>query len=302
MECAPAALFVYNRPEHTRRTVEALLRNPEASNTDLIVFSDAPRAPKAAEKVREVRDYVRTIQGFKSLTVEERTRNAGVRASIIEGVTQLCRKRGRVIVLEDDLLTSPHFLEFMNAGLERSDRERRVMQVSGHSFPISIGLPEDAILLPFTTSWGWATWDRAWRHFDAQGSGYERLAGDKSLKRRFDLYGGYRFFDLLTSQRQGKVDSWAILWYLSVFLQEGLGLFPRKTLVRNIGLDGSGVNRFRRSVPGQEENPDFRVSRLPERAEPSPLSETVLRGFFPGGHSALVSLVRRLLLALSPRR
>ena len=242
MTIAPIALFVYNRPAHTRQTIGALLKNELAGGSDLIIFSDAPKKPEAVEAVSEVREYIRTITGFRSVSIVERDRNWGLSNSIIDGVTRLCNEYGRVIVLEDDLVMSPHFLEYMNVALDSYREDERVMQISGHIFPVDITAETDAVFLPMTTSWGWATWQRAWQHFDPAATGYEELKCDVKLRRQFNLDGAYDYFGMLELQLQGKIDSWAVRWHLSVFLRSGITLFPRKTLVENMGFDGSGTH------------------------------------------------------------
>jgi hypothetical protein len=242
MKLAPIALFVYNRPMHTRRTVEALLENEPVAESDLFIFSDAAKKPEAAESVRKVREYIRTITGFKSVKIVERDRNWGLANSIIDGVTSVVNQYGQVIVLEDDLVVSPYLMEYMNAALERYQDDERVMQISGHMFPTDFAATTDAVFLPMTTSWGWATWARAWEHFDPRTTGYARLKADAVLRKRFNLDGAYDYFSMLEAQLAGRVDSWAIRWYLSVFLHGGLVLFPRMSLVKNTGFDGSGTH------------------------------------------------------------
>jgi hypothetical protein len=149
---------------------------------------------------------------------------------------------GSVIVLEDDLLLAPHFLDFMNDSLQRYRRETRVMQVSGYLAPANVPTERDACFLPMCSSWGWATWQRAWQHFDAAMTAYERFAADPFLSYRFDLDGSYQFFRMLEAQRHGKLDSWAVRWYLSVFMRGGLTVFPTRSLVHNIGFDGTGTH------------------------------------------------------------
>ena len=265
MSCAPVALFVYNRPWHTRQTVAALLANPESAQTPLYIFSDAPKNAAASKVVAEVRSYIRKIDGFESVTIIEREVNFGLARSIIDGVTQLCEEHGRVIVLEDDLEISPHFLAYMNAGLTRYENEEKVMQIAGYMFPVALDLQEDALLLPFTSSWGWATWKRAWQYFDASGSGYQRLVEDKGLRHAFDLNGNYGYFQMLESQLRGETDSWAIRWYLSVFLARGLVLYPKITLVRNLGFDGSGINCVASTYKGNQIEKDFLVVAMPHQ-------------------------------------
>ena len=277
MNYAPIALFVYNRPWHTKQTVEALLANAEAATTPLYIFSDAPRGSAPSQAVAEVRAYIRTIDGFGSVTIIEREANFGLARSIIDGVTQLCEEYGRVIVMEDDLVTSPHFLAYMNAALERYEGEDKVMQIAGYMFPVTLDLKDDALFLPFTSSWGWGTWQRAWRHFDAGASGYQQLASDASLRRAFDLDGSYGYYRMLESQLKGKTDSWAIRWYLSVFLLGGLILYPKKTLVRNLGFDGSGVNCVASSITESVIEQDFRVGSMPQQIGVSEHYASVLR-------------------------
>lgn len=245
MSYAPIALFVYNRPMHTRQTVEALLGNPEAAQSALHIYSDAPRDMSASRAVAEVRSYIHGIAGFKSVAVVERGSNFGLANSVIDGVTRLCKEHGRVIVLEDDLVTSPNFLSYMNDALACYKDEDQVMQVSGHIFQVpEFAGRKEALFLPFVTSWGWATWERAWKHFDPMAQGWEKIHGNGSLRRRFDLDGHFDYSTLLQQQMAGKVDSWAIRWYLNVFLNGGLALFPPQSLVRNIGL-GSGTHGSR---------------------------------------------------------
>jgi GT2 family glycosyltransferase len=276
MSNAPVALFVYRRPEHTRATVEALLRNPEAAQTDLHVFSDAARAAGNEEAVKQVRRYVREITGMRSTTVVERSRNHGLANSVIDGVSRLCESHGRVIVLEDDLVVSPRFLEYMNRALERYQDDDSAMQVSGYMFPIDVAAETDAFFMPFTTSWGWATWERAWHHFDPDMRGFDALVSDRHLRDSFDLGGAYGYFDMLERQRRGSIDSWAIRWYLSVFIRGGLTLYPARTLVRNIGFDGSGTHCVVADVEQRSLQPDFRVERFPAKVHQHPQWKRVL--------------------------
>lgn len=239
---APIALFVYNRLDHTRRTVEALQQNLLAGGSDLFVFSDAPKDPMAGDSVSAVREYVHGITGFRSVMVIERQENWGVDRSIIDGVSTLCERFGEVIVVEDDLVTSRWFLTYMNRALEIYRTSDSVMQVSGFNFPIQAADEQAACLLPYMSCWGWATWQRAWARFDQSASGYAALRDDPIRRRAFDLYGAYDYFGLLQQYIDRKTDAWDIRFYLSMFMQNGSGVFPQKSLVNNIGFDGSGVH------------------------------------------------------------
>jgi len=232
-------LFVYNRPLHTRQTVEALQKNDLAKDSDLVIFSDAPKNAEAVEAVREVREYIGTVTGFKTITIVERDRNWGLANSIIDGVTSVVNKHGRIIVLEDDLITSPFFLDFMNAALENYKEDEKVMHISGYMFPIdNAGLPE-TFFLRTASCWGWATWDRAWMHFEKNP---ERIMGEytKQTINRFNLDGAYDFWTQVELNAAGVMDTWAIFWYESVFKEGGLCLHPKYSMVKNIGHDATG--------------------------------------------------------------
>lgn len=242
MTCAPVALFVYNRPDHTRQTIEALLANPLANQTPLHVFSDAPRNESASLAVAEVRSYIRSIAGFKSVTIIERETNFGLARSIIDGVTALCEECGRVIVMEDDLITSPHFLSYMNDALMRYENEDRVISVAGYRYPIEHNSESCTFFLKGTNCWGWATWKRGWNLFEADGNHILAQLRERGLTREFDMNGAYGYTRMLKGQVRGENESWAVRWHASAFLKDRLTLLPYKSLVKNIGLDGSGVH------------------------------------------------------------
>jgi hypothetical protein len=240
---APIALFVYARPAHTRRTVEALRENALAAESDLVIFSDGPKTQEAAAGVRAVRDYIRTVSGFRTVRIVERETNWGLAKSIIGGVTELCERRGRVIVLEDDLVTSTYFLRFMNDALARYEAEETVMHVSGYMFPVNpAGLPP-TFFLRTASCWGWATWQRAWRQFSRQPA---RLMEEFSAAdiRRFNFDGAYDFWDQVRKNASGRIDTWAVFWYATIFRAHGLCLHPASSMTNNIGHDSSGQHRI----------------------------------------------------------
>lgn len=238
---APVALFVYDRPWHARRTVEALLANAEAAKTSLYVFSDGPRNAGASDTVAQVRSYIREIGDFGSVTVIERESNLGLARSIIDGVTRLCEKHGRVIVVEDDLVTSPHFLKYMNDGLNLYEHDERVISIHGYQYPVKTALPE-TFFLRGADCWGWATWKRGWDLFEPDGRLLLRQLQERKLTDRFDFDGSYPYARMLKKQIEGKNDSWAIRWHASAFLKDKFTLYPGCSLVRNIGTDSSGTH------------------------------------------------------------
>ncbi len=242
MGFAPIALFVYNRPDHVRRMLDALSNNPETKDSDLFIFSDGPKNVEAMPMVERVRRELRKVSGFRSVSITERECNLGLAASIIAGVARLCHEFGRVIVLEDDLLVAPRFLEFMNLALERYCNEPRVMQVSGYMYPADLSRAPLTGFLPSISCWGWGTWARAWAAYDSSMSFYARMKDDEVLRHRFDMDGVYGYFDMLERQRAGHLDSWGVVWNLSVFAKEGLVLYPQESLVSNLGFDGTGTH------------------------------------------------------------
>lgn len=245
MELAPILLFVYNRPEHVSQGIEALLRNQEAAESDLFIFSDAPRGDADAPAVKAVREEIRHITGFRSVNITERETNWGLARSIISGVTEVVNQRGRVIVLEDDLVVAPYFLRFMNNALEMYKDEPRVGHIQACDFIKDDRLPY-TFLIKWTGSWGWATWDRAWKHFNPDGRQLLSQLQERHLTRQFDFNGKYGFTRMLRRQTEGKNNSWAIRWNASLFLADILSLNVGRSLVRNEGFDGSGQNSYRK--------------------------------------------------------
>ena len=252
MELAPILLFVYNRPQHVERGLASLLQNAEAKESELYVFSDAARTTAEEDAVSQVRKIVHGTTGFKQIHVIERTENWGLARNVIDGVSTIVNQYGRVIVLEDDLVVSPYFLQFMNEALDAYADEPRVGHIQACDFTQDTALPA-TFLIQWTGSWGWATWQRAWAHFNPDGKELLRELEKRGLTRRFDFNGTYGFTRMLRRQIAGKNNSWAIRWNASLFLKGILSLNVGRSLVSNEGLDGSGTN----SVSG-----DPYVSRL----------------------------------------
>ncbi|MBH0208970.1 MAG: glycosyltransferase [Nitrospira sp.] len=243
MSLAPIALFAYNRPSHLARTLSALRGNPGARESDLFIFSDGPRDSHDVQAVKDVRRVIRHIEGFGHISIREEPFNLGLAQSIIRGVTRLVEQYGHIIVLEDDLVVAPGFLSFMNQALSRFSMEPRVMQIAGNmfSFPSTAGVG-DVFLSRKAASCGWATWSRAWRHFNAHS--HELLAQIRLCGKQhaFDMDGTYPYFEHLTKAAEGHLDVWGVRWHASMFLKQGLCLYSTLPLVSNIGMDGSGMH------------------------------------------------------------
>jgi len=240
MNFAPIILFVYNRPWHTEQTVAGLKKNELASESDLFIFSDGSKKEND-EDVGKVREYIKTVDGFKSVTIIERDKNLGLANSVITGVTEIINKLGKVIVLEDDLVTSKYFLKFTNEALEKYENEEKVISIHGYMYPVKGNFPE-TFFLKGADCWGWATWKRGWDLFNSDGKELLKLIQERNFQNEFDFNGAYPFYDMLKAQVEGKVDSWAIRWYASAFLKKKLTLYPGVSLVSNIGMDNSGTH------------------------------------------------------------
>ncbi len=238
---SPILVYAYNRPDHLKRCIQSLQANDLATDSDLYIFSDAARDEQDSDAVSQVRQYLHTITGFKSITITERPVNWGLARSIIDGVSSTLKTSDRVIVVEDDLIVAPHFLRFMNEALELYKDEERVGHIQACDFTHDPSLP-DTFLIKFTGSWGWATWSRAWKHFNPNGQQLLNELESRHLTQQFDFNGRYGFTRMLRRQIQGKNNSWAIRWNASLFLADILSLNVGRSLVQNEGFDGSGTN------------------------------------------------------------
>lgn len=238
---APIALFAFNRPQHLARTLEALAACPEAPQTSITLYCDGSRRSSDDAAVAAVRGVAQAATGFASLTVAPSERNLGLASSIIRGVGAQLPVSDRVIVVEDDLVVSPHFLRFMNQGLDLYANEPRVASIHGYTYPTGEVLPE-TFFQRGADCWGWATWARAWRHFEPDGAQLLARLRQRRLTRQFDLEGSYPFTRMLEDQIAGRNNSWAIRWHAACYLDELLTLYPGRTLVENIGNDSSGTH------------------------------------------------------------
>ncbi len=240
-DLAPIVLFVYNRPDHTKQTVEALQKNELAIDSELFIYSDAAKNENAEQKVNEVRQYIKNINGFKSVTIIEREKNWGLANSIIDGVTKIVNEYGKIIVLEDDLVTSPYFLKFMNEALEFYKDEEKVWHISGWNYPIDISGLGDVFLWRLMNCWGWGTWADRWSHYEKD---VDKLISE-FVQEQIDylnLDGINDSWLQVKLNQQGKINTWAIFWYALIIKRDGLCLNPSQSFVENIGHDGSGIH------------------------------------------------------------
>lgn len=243
---SPIILFVYNRLDHTRQTVEALQKNELAPESTLYVFADGAKEDATAEqrqKVQDVRDYIHTITGFKKIIIEEASRNKGLANSVITGVTKVINDYGKVIVVEDDIVTNPFFLRFMNDCLDVYAQRDDIFSVGAFAanFKMPLWYKKDIYIVHRPESWGWATWKNRWEKADWNVSKYSMLKEDESAIKIFNK-GGSDLFPMLNAQMEGRIDSWAVRWAYSLYVHDAYCVYPVHSFVKNIGMDGSGVH------------------------------------------------------------
>ena len=240
MDLAPIALFVYNRFDHTLQTLEALSKNKYADQSTLFVFSDGPRENATEEeklKIQRLRDLVRKKSWCQKVILFEHDRNLGFSQNIVTGITKMFDQFEHLIVLEDDIVTSSGFLQYMNEALALYRDNNEVMHINAFNFPIDFNSKDESFFLKgITCPWGWATWKRAWKHFAYNTAALVNEIG-KSEENiyTFNFNGHVDHFSLIDK-------SWDIQWYASVFSHSGYSLWPVRSLVNNIGHDGSGVH------------------------------------------------------------
>jgi hypothetical protein len=243
-ELAPLVLFCFDRPVHLRKVLENISLNSLAKETRLIIYCDGP--PEQADKdqlrrISEVRSLVRSKDWCGEVEVNESSNNKGLAVSVIQGVSQVLEKYGKIIVLEDDLLVSGNFLSFMNKALAMYEQDERVISITAYIYPVRTKLP-DTFFLRGADCWGWATWSRGWKYFRNDGRELLNELRARNLTAEFDFNNSYPYTQMLIDQVEGRNNSWAIRWYASAFLSGKLTLYPGLSLVRNIGIDGSGTH------------------------------------------------------------
>jgi hypothetical protein len=240
---APVVLFAYNRPDHTHRTVEALRANAGAGETDLQIYSDGPKSDLQVEAVEGVRSLLRRIDGFRTVTVVERQHNMGLARSVISGVSEMLERNWAVVVMEDDMVTSRDFLDFMNAALSTYRHRPDIFSVTGYNYPLPIpdDYPEDAYLSYRNSSWGWGTWPDRWNKVDWTVGDFEQFLTDQAAQNRFAL-GGDDLLPMLRKQLGGGIDSWSIRFAYAHARHDATCLHAVRSRLHNIGFDGSGVH------------------------------------------------------------
>jgi len=290
---APIALFVYNRPQHTERTLKFLQQNELAADSRLFIFSDGAKSAQDDEKVAEVRSMIKKIDGFKSVKIFEKKENSGLANSVIAGVTQLINEYGQVIVFEDDLVSSPHTLTYFNEALKKYRNEEKVMHIGAYMYPLAKKNLPESFFFRAATSWGWATWERAWKNFEPN---IDTLINqfDHRKKTAFSIDNTMNFWKQMQEFKRGKNNSWAIRWYASIFLKGGLTLNPSQSLVNNIGHDGTGVHSGINDIYNVVINPKP-ITQFPDVIEENNNAYEIIKGFLANRKGSIATRIKRFI-------
>lgn len=294
MNLAPIILFVYNRPKHTKETLEALKKNFLADQSVLYVFSDAAKNDNDFKSVQTVREYIKRVNGFKEVFITEREKNLGLANSIISGVTEIIHKYGRAIVLEDDIVTSPYFLKFMNEALEFYKDDKRIYSISGYNFPIKIpeSYKHQVYISPRPSSWGWATWKDRWENAEWKPESIFDIKNKKAVRNLMDK-AGKDLAPMLLKSIEGKISSWAVKWAFTHLKNDSYCLYTIKSLVNNIGTDKSGTN-FKKKVKKYTVNIEYYNSNFIFQKELHPVNEIQEQIYSlvnPGTYRKLINLI-----------
>lgn len=292
MTLAPIVIFCYNRPDHLRRTVEALAANQLAARSELIIYSDGPRNEADRPKIAAVRAYLASITGFRSVSIVTASKNKGLARSVIEGVTEVVNRYGRVIVMEDDLICTTDFLGYINDALDTFEENPLILSVSGYSFSTGAvsSYKEDTALVFRASSLGWGTWKNRWEKVDWQVSDFPEFLNSAERKSRLKD-AGEDILPMIIKQQRGLINSWAVRWTYHHVRSEGYCLISRYSKIRTIGDDGSGSNpvaaTFRQDIGfGDREislnpaiRPDAAITRFIRRNNRPSLFRRVINWF-----------------------
>jgi glycosyltransferase involved in cell wall biosynthesis len=237
---APVVLFTYKRLPTLKRSVESLLSNKECLFTDLIIYSDGPKTENDRNGVEEVRSYLKTLQGFKSIKYIFREKNLGLAESFIQGITETLNQHECAIFLEDDNFLSPYFLSFMNKALEHYKDNEKVICVSGFSQPIKNEQKEPYFLRGAET-WSMGTWRRGWKYFCADAKILTEEIQNRGLLKKF-REDGFGFHETLQNHIRGRVNSWGVRWWASAFVNDMYCFYPHVPLCVSIGFGVDSVH------------------------------------------------------------
>ncbi|WP_170402457.1 glycosyltransferase [Ruegeria arenilitoris] len=240
---APVLVIAFNRVTHFERTLDALVRSEGSQNSEVYVCINGPRNKQDALAGDQIFEYaISRHQAFKSLEVIRRPQNLGLAENITLAISEIVIKHGKIIVLEDDIVVSKGFLNYMNAALRHYEAEPKVWHISGFTMKSDTSKPNDSFAWRFMNCWGWATWKNRWEHFSKDPQKMLTTWSPETV-RRFCLDGAVpRIWRQVRSNSLQKMNTWAVFWYATIFENDGLCVAPYYSHSKNIGLDGTGVH------------------------------------------------------------
>ena len=263
---APIALFAYKRPDEFRRTVQALQANILAPQSELFIFVDGPKRIADRPKVKEVQALAEQITGFRAVHLTFSDTNKGCANSVIAGVSEVLSKYDRVIVVEDDIVTTPNFLSFINQGLDTYAAHPKVFSIGGYTFPFTVpaNYQADVYFYGRTCAWGWGIWADRWFKTDWAVSDFDAFMADPDQRKAFNHYGSDRV-RMLRRAVEKKIDAWDIRLCYEQFKKKQITVYPTQSKVENIGFyseDGVNTNVYNR-YHTQLDNGQVHTFRLP---------------------------------------
>jgi hypothetical protein len=279
MELAPVLLFVYARPSETEKTIEALSKNYLAKDSDLFVFSDGPKNDNLIKAVNNVRHLIKAFSGFKNITIIEREKNYGLAKSIISGVSEVMINYDKVIVVEEDLISSLNFLDFLNSSLIKYENNKKVFSVTGYTYQLGVpnGYKFDNYFTQRCESLGWGTWKDRWIKADWDVTDFKSFIKDKSELKKFDNVGA-DLIGMLLKQRLGKLDSWAVRWCYAHFRNNSYCSYPIKSKIVHIG-EGGEATHVKKEVKILDTEIDIELKRKFEFADQAFLEPEIIKQY-----------------------
>lgn len=298
---APIVLFVYNRPEHTFKTLKALGKNSLAKDSTLYIFADGVKEKSTIleiESIAKVRKIINETVSCGKVIIQEREHNIGLANSVIFGVTEIIKKYGKIIVLEDDIVCSPFFLEYMNEGLVQYVDNEDVKQISGYLPNVISFKQNSAGFIPVTSTWGWATWERVWSKVDFDALDYKVLKIDNLMRKDFNLSNKIDYSTMLEMQIESDIiSSWGILFWWDIFKRKGLVLYPDFSLVSNIGFDGTGTHYTKKnSTKIFQFDKKYKINKFPQIIELDIIFyDAFLSQYTPKPNNILKKIIKKFL-------
>lgn len=280
---APIVLFVYNRPHHTKEVIDSLLKNPLSKQSELFIFSDFQKKPSDEAKVNECREYIQNIasthpDGFKKINITLRDRNFGLADSIIDGISKVINEYEKVIVLEDDIVVSEVFLDYMNTSLDRYETQQKVWAISAWNYPIEQDGLGDSFFWRIPHCWGWATWKNRWQYYKRDIKWIEKNFTKEDIN-TISLDGCSPYWEHFVANQKGIIKTWAIFNYLISHKHNALTLMPSLSYIKQIGFDNSGTNcNDDDSLNSKTINTKFPI-KFPDKIEESSLALLRIQNF-----------------------